>query len=232
MRKLRDIVEEVMLSHGMPTVGADFMRLYQLGIDGLREVSQQTANPNWAKKMVSIELNEAGVAPLPADFVDYYYVGICVGGFVRFLIHSPNMCPPMTDNCGDMIPVDRVSTWLGVGGFDVYNKPVEYQIVERGHFSINWEGRYIVVEKDGLAIDSIKLVYKSSIEQVNGDYMVYEHDEWPVKAAIEYGLVRTDVRLPLNHKAFFRQEYINKKRIARKANNSIKINEVLDALRR
>jgi hypothetical protein len=232
MRKLRDIVEEVMLAQGLPATGAEFMRYYQLGIDGLRQSSQQTGNPDWGKKVVTIPINEAGIFPMPNDFVDYYYVGICVGGTMVTLIHSPNMCPPMTDDCGDFVAINRTGQGFNYVAYDIYDNVVESQWRDRGHFAINWENRYFIIERDGLLINEIKLVYKSSINQIDGDFWVYEHDEWPVKAGIYYGLVRGNTRVSMAEKAFQRQEFINAKRIARRSNNPIRINEVLDAIRR
>jgi len=232
MRKLRDVVEEFMLGRGEPTTGSNFMRYYQLAIDGARMVSQQTANPGWYKKIKTIELNEAGVFPMPSDMVDYHYIGVCVNGTMHTLIHSPDMCMPMLDDCGDQMPISREMGGIGFTGFDVYNKPVEYQFTERGHFAINWEDRYFVIERDGLNFDSVKLVYRTAMEQVNGDFYIFEHDEWAIKDAINYGLLKHDPRIPVSQKDFARREFVNAKRLARRANNPIRVNEVLDAIRR
>ena len=222
-----------MLGQGMPTVGAQFMRYYQLGIDGARMMSQQTANPDWHKKIVTIPINEAGVFPMPHDFVDYYYVAICANGKIVTLFHSPTSCPPMLDDCGDMIPQNSTNNgWWSYGGTDIYGTTVKSQYPDRGSFDINWEGRYFIVNRDGLDFDSIKLIYKTSIEQINGDYLIYEGDEWAIKEAIIYGLMKHNVRIPVSQKAFHKREMMNAKRIARRTNNPIRINEVLDVLRR
>ena len=232
MRRLSDIVKEYMLAEGIPANDMRYLQFYQLALDAARMASQQTGNPEFYMKYAKIEMNESYSFPFPDDMEEWIFVGLCSGGSMCALTYSPDMCPPMKDDCGDMMRVNRpqYSNWFV--GTDIYDRVVEKQTVSIGHFKAFYEGRYFVIDGNGMNIDSITLVYKPNLISSAGEYWVFPYDEWMVKDYISYGRIKNDVSIPVSQKSYHENRYINHKRMARQKNNPIRLQDIFDAIKR
>ena len=104
MRQLREIVIDYMVEKGIESIDQHYMRYYRLAVNGLRETVRETSNHTWYKKHVKIQKNDAGVFPMPHDYHDYLFVGVCSGGYMQHFTYRDDICPPMTDDCGNLIP--------------------------------------------------------------------------------------------------------------------------------
>lgn len=232
MRKLDEVIREIMISMGMEADSKKYVRFYQLGIQALQIARSETAGALFYKKQVSIPVNEAGVAPFPQDFEDYLYVGICYQGTMIALTYSPDMCPPMTDDCGDLMAVNRDNrTWYYTSR-DIYGRSVDSFWGANGYFKPYYQGRYFVIETNGIAIDEIKLVYKSSLFEQDGDYMVFPNDVEVIRAYILARIHEDNIQGPVSQKDYSQRRFIIEKRKARMKNNPIKPQQILDAIRR
>ena len=217
---------------GMEATSNKYLRYYQLGIQALDITKTETAGADYYKKHKKIAVNENGVVPFPHDYEDYLYVGICKGGTMVALTYSPDMCPPMHDDCGELQRVTRDgSTWY-YGDSDIYGRPTESLSGAFGYFKPYYEGRYFVIEHSGIEFDSIELVYKSQLYEQDGDYMVFPYDVEVIRTYILARLHEDNVMGPVSQKQYSQHRFISEKRKARMKNNPIKPQDILNALRR
>jgi hypothetical protein len=231
MRRLSDIVKEYMLAEGIPATDMRFLQFYQLALDAARIASQQTGNPEFYMKYAKIHISDSNTFPFPEDMEEWSFVGLCCGGSMVALTYSPDMCPPMLDDCGDMVPVNRPANFGGYVGTDIYDRVVESNPVTRGHFKAFYSGRYFAIDANGLNIDTITLVYKPSLISSAGEYWVFPNDEWLVKDYIAFGRIKNDVSIPVSQKAYHENRFINQKRMARQKNNPIRLQDIFDAIK-
>lgn len=232
MRNLREIVIDYMVEKGIESIDRHYMRYYRLAVNGLRETVRETSNQDWYKKHVKIQKNAAGVFPMPEDYQDYVFVGVCSGGYMMHFTYRDDICPPMVDDCGDLMPKGTArwfsSTHWGSTSFNNFKGSSNSF---SGFFKPFFDQGYFVVEGgESGAVDEIILVYRSSMYEKDGDYMVFPNDEMVIKAYISWRLMDADENAPVSQKQWAFRTYVNRKTHARRLNNPFKIQDILDAV--
>lgn len=232
MRNLSEIVDDYLVEKGIESRDRHFMRYYRIAVNGLRETVRETSNTEWYKKRVKIQKNDAGVFPMPEDYHDYLFVGVCSNGYMLHFTFRGDICPPMTDDCGDLITRGTSpwysSTHWGSTSFDNFKGSSNSFA---GFFKPFFDKGYFVVQGGETgSVDEIILVYQSSMYEKDGDYLVFPNDEMAIKAYIDYITMQRDENAPVSQKQWAFRSYVNRKEHARRLNNPIKIQDILDAV--
>lgn len=232
MRHLREIVVDYMVEKGIESIDRNYMRYYRLAVNGLRETVRETSNHEWYKKRVKIKKNDAGVFPMPDDYHDYIFVGICSGGYMMHFTYRDDLCPPATDDCGNLMPKGMSkwysSTHWGSTSFDKFKGSTNSFT---GFFTPFFDLGYFVVQGgEPGTVDEIILVYQSTMYEKDGDYLVFPNDEMAIKAYITHRLMEADENAPVSQKQWSFKMYVNRKQHARRLNNPMKIQDILDAV--
>lgn len=189
-------------------------RLTGLGISVIRDlrIYQQASI-----QVAYFTVNEAGIVPLPHDYIDYITIGVKADGQLRpltldnsMLLNRGEACAEptrvMTANVGGNVPIEGVALGYGYYQNNVFI-PTYYGI------SGGKNSAYYKVDKaanriqfDGILLNGeVILVYKSTGIGPNttfGQEMVN-----PIKAGIQFKNVEHNTQVALNHKMFLKDIY-------------------------
>ncbi len=223
-----------MVAKEISNIDQRFVSFLQLGIEAVRELKTETAAAGWYTKTVKLPVQESGTVSFPQDFHDYHYVGLCCEGSIVGLTFSPDMCPPMTDDCGDLQRVNR-GRQVGyfMGGHDIYGRGRGMSYGNAGFFKPYYDKGYFVIQELGIAIDEIILIYEGDLYEQDGDYLVFPNDAPAIKYYIEMRRSemsergRSGVDMQWRHR-----RWVQEKRRARMKNNPIKPQDILNAIRK
>jgi len=254
--KLDEIVREFIIeSFGASQVDNRFARLYQIAISGMREIhSDNKLKPTVAK----LELRDNSTASLPADYIDYYRIGVCVGNEILAFAENPRPCPIdlNLDDCGQIKRRSSVSDekrdsdvfYYYPSVYESFNK--DGQFVGRqfgirggkpvfGRFQINEDQGYVYIETDFVNqfLDdehrSVVIEYATLLpKDGDGNIMVHPYETEAIKAWMWWKYIQRQRSYTLGDKEDARLEYGRQKKKARKRLNAMTIEDLVGAVRR
>lgn len=214
-------------------------RLVGLAISGLRDFRLYDQS---LTQIAYLTINEAGIATLPPDYVDYISIGQKTNaGNIRDFTLNNKMALDRDTDCGEPTRVinpamsmkdqnlinsgafvlapywgnnNFVPTYYGIGGG--YN--TAYYKVDKAANIIIFNG---IVPRD-----EVVLVYKSTGVSVNT--LVPQELIEPIKAWVHYKRVEYDMRVPMNTKELYAEELRQARMKLRAFTQKFTISEYLD----
>lgn len=241
--KLRKIVEEYLLESLGETTLHKYPRLLQIAISGLREMNTDVEG---IIKTVELPVGSNDTVSLPSDFIDYRLIGVCsTDGTIQSLGLNANMCPPLYDDCGNLIGSPERSQDVPFYGYDnIYSQGSSFRNGESigrrfgqgggynkfGYYRV-WKDRgYITLTN--FTGGSIILEYLGDIDTVDENYMVHPYMVEAIKSWIYWKYIQRKPQYSGNEKMMARREYYNQKYLAKKRTNMVNVKELMDAMRK
>lgn len=167
IRDLWYIVNSVKGDLGMDANTHD-LKLFKYAIDTYRDLTLANLVKNSIKTLrlpiVHDLVTKQGYTELPDDFVDYYKIGLCIGGYIINLDANDNICiaQPVLDCCGDELATCIQNTVDACGCGDRFPGALGYPYMtyydyfpywHNGQFIAGQYGRSAHRYKGGFRID-------------------------------------------------------------------------------
>ena len=181
---LSSIVEELLIEMGEGQSNK-FARYYQYGVSFLRQKHFTTTG---VPKMVELTISSTDTAPLPADYVNYTKIGLCVNGRIISLGLNNDICSnPSYDDCGNSTVASNSTTGSGVYLGDVGDRVGDHYTNGENmgrFFGIGADNNclgYYKIDKSANVIKfsqlaqttNIVMEYLADINAIDGDFEVH-----------------------------------------------------------
>ena len=243
MRTLDQVVREYLIRIGAEGINNRYSRFLQLGIAGLRDLHYDKAD---AVAYAILEIGENETVTLPEDYIHYKKVGVCLNGIVVGLGGRDNMCPPTTDDCGDLVvdqPTLPDNTWDGTfwnyGGnnwnVDGFNVGRDYGLGGGqnaiGYFKIFPERGYIALQNMSTSFTEIVLEYDCDLEKVGANHLVHQYEVEAVQSWIAWKSIIDSRTYSLGEKDIRKRQYQSDKFKALSMQNRFQLNELMSVYR-
>lgn len=241
---LDKIVREFLVeSLGAEQIDNRYSRLLQIAINGLRDLHFDRPSDN---SFAVLDVNDNDTVTLPNDYIDYIRIGVCFNGSIIALGENPIMCPPSTNDCGEItvdqpttnpIPTSLIYDYpLGYPangvGFSTYNLyGVGGGQNRLGMFKIFKEDGYIALQSLDTNFNQIILEYVSDIDMVDGEYQVNPYDVEAIKAWMWWKYIQRNKNYPFNEREMARVTYGNRKHDSYVRNSRVSLNEIISVIR-
>lgn len=229
-------------SLGATQVDNRYARLMQIAISGLRDLHNDRPSTN---KFATLPILSNHTVTLPNDYIDYVRIGVCYNGSVIALGENPIMCPPHTDDCGN-IEVDQPSFPTVPDAYPTYPYGAPFLISGAysgrmygigggnnsiGYYKVFKDEGYIALQAMSGEFDEIILEYVGDLTQVDGQFVVHPFDVEAVKAWMWWKWVQRAKSYTQYDKEMSRIAYGNEKRKASGRHGRMPMNELLQVLR-
>lgn len=233
MRLLGEIVDDYRAEQGIMQRDERFYRDYRIAVNGFLTLMREVGNTEWNAKYQTIQPNDAGVFPMPEDYIELLFIGVCSGGIMRQFTARHDLCPPGVDSCGDY--KKGAGLWyyhISHDGQDSYGRSVATSIKHPGFYKEFFDEGYILVKSGEFSIDNIIIVYRSTPQPTDaGDYLVPDTMEDAIKAYINKRKVWAGMKGNTSERAQAQNDYVIEHRKAMVMNNRISITEIVRTLR-
>jgi len=237
MRKLEEIIREFYIEDlHLSQTDERYPMFLQIAITGLKELNYDLNN---IVTEVTLPVNDNDTVDLPNNYIDYIMIGVVSGGVISSLGLNTQMAKSAKDNCGNIAAVIPEASSDGVGSFSSsYSTDGQYT---GGDFGIggggNSNGTYNVFKQEGYislqncSADKIVMRYLSTVEQVDGNFLVDEFLVDAIKSFIWHRYIRRMRSYGGGDKQMAEMEFNRKRKMAVKRGNRFSITEFMNAYR-
>lgn len=202
----------------------NYRRYLQIILEGYRTLEIQ--NPTQLKTVV-LEINDANVAQLPADYIDYARIGVVRNGRIYTLSKNNDLYLKDKVLCGtqsliegaDSVPDVSNYLWYTVGGgFNVGQYRID-NIKNSVYFGGDLSTYTVVMEyvSDGISGDDTTYVPKTMLPLL--------------KSYLDYIISLREKKDPLGRTQMLMQLYYNEVNVFSQLTSGVTIDEVMDAIR-
>lgn len=218
-------------------------RLLALAISAVRDFRLYDSG---LVQIAYLDINEAGIAILPRDYIDYVQIGeLTLAGNVRDFTLNPAMALNRQLDCG--VPDRVMNPTMAVNNQNVMNAGVFFVSPVWGGNNIvptfygssgGWNNGYYKVDKAAGVIqfngvipqNQIVLVYKST--GIGTTTPIPYEMIAAIKAHVHYARVKTDARVSLGQKQMYKDDLREERTKLRAFTQNFNLAEYLDALYR
>lgn len=243
MQTLDSVVKNYLNRIGAEGIDNRYYRFLQIAIYGLRDLKQD--NPS-AVNFAFLPVEENSTVTLPEDYIQFRKVGACINGTILGLAAAPDMCPPGTDSCGDLV-VDQPAipdttitdgifwSWQDGWGDDWGSKGRMYGLGGGqniiGKFKIFPDKGYIALQSLATNITELVLEYDADISKVDGKYMCHQYEAQAIMSWIAWQSIIDSRTYSLGEKEMRKRQYNSDKKATLSKQNRFQMNELMQALR-
>lgn len=199
-------------------------RYLQIVIEGYTELNIQHI---FTYQPVYLTVNEANLAKMPSDMIDYYLIGLVEEGKIWELTRNEQIAIPKSEVCGIEVSNSDLLSAIDTPDTAVYNSKGTWNI---GKYKIDKKRRLIIFE-GSMAGQTIYMEYISSGVSLTGNTFVPVEILPMLKAYLNWVITERDKKISLGEKErslrLFRRAEI---RWAERMNN-FTLQEAIDAIR-
>ncbi len=239
MRKLEEIVREFYIEDlGLSQLDERYPRFLQTAVTGLKELNHDLKS---IVTEVRLPVNDNDTVDLPSNYIDYVAVGIVSGGVLSSLGLNNNMVERSKDSCGNLEGFTANSDDdFGYFNYNSADYSADGQFVGR-HYGLggggNSNGTFKIYKQENyislmnVSADEIVLRYMSTIEQVDGQFLIEEYLVEAIKAYMWHKYVKRMRSYGLGDKQMALAEFHTAKKQALKRMNRFSLPEFMSAFR-
>ena len=136
------VVRDVMMDCGMSVSSPHYIQFTKWAINAYRRLNLAGVMPTLKCVQISID-STSNTAPLPDDFVDYYKIGLCCGGYLLNFSVNDSICLPVgSSSCPcDIDQLTYATEQCNAGTYD-YNTQWFYPYYQYSHNGQMMNGIY------------------------------------------------------------------------------------------
>lgn len=217
---------------------SSYARYVRIAKSGLKELNLDVAS---TPKVVELDVDRnTMVADLPADFINYKRIGMCIDCRIIPLGYNPNLCIGRTfDDCGNLTACGADTT--RVDQSVAFTLPMTYPLHFRNGETLgaffgvgggnNSLGYYRIMEEHGQILFSslidapVVLEYLADINKVGVDYEVHPYLVETLKAWLAWASIRMKKGVGSGEIQQKRFEYYNQRRLSCQRYSSFTLDE-------